>query len=138
MDRTRLTHRICALLIACWIPFCCCTLKAAMVMANGSEFDGGQMMSCCCSSQDTCTENSGEEPAPAQEGPCTDCCLKVSPDAPTTPNLSIDEIGRELPSIEAVTTIRSHHPGTGLTHPQLTPPDPPPGDLVTLRCKLLV
>jgi hypothetical protein len=139
MNRTSLTHRICAILVVCWIPFCCCTLKAAMVMANGPAADGTTLVLSCCCSQTACSENPFEHgEAPAEEAPCTDCCIKVSPEAPTTPDFQIDEIGRELPSIEAIETTWLHHAREGLLKHQKIPPDPPPADLVTLHCQLLV
>ena len=140
MNRTSLTHRICAILVVCWIPFCCCTLKAAMVMASGPAADGTMSaISCCCSSKTACPENPAENgEVPAEEGPCTECCIKVSPEAPTTPDFQIDEIGRELPSIETIEATWLHHVREGLLNQQKIPPDPPAADLVTLHCQLLV
>ena len=137
MTRTSLTHRICALLIACWIPFCCCTLKAAVVMANGPTADGFQVIS-CCSGKVACPETSGEDGAPAEEEPCAGCCLKISPDAPSTPDFQIDEIGRERTSIDSIESPWLRHDEDRLACQLRIPPDPPPSDLVTLHCQLLV
>ena len=138
MNRTSLTHRICALLIACWIPFCCCTLKAAAVMAAGPSAEGAPLTFSCCS-QSSCSKTSDQnQNAPLEDGPCTDCCIKVSPEAPCTPDFQIDEIGREIPSIEAIKSTWLHHANNDLLNTQKIPPDPPPADLVALHCQLLV
>ena len=138
MNRTSLTHRICALLIACWIPFCCCTLKAAAVMAAGPSADGATVTFSCCS-QNSCSKTSSQEQdAPLEDEPCADCCIKVAPEAPTTPDLQIDQIGRELPSIESIEDSWLQHASHSLSCTGTRPPDPPPADLVALHCQLLV
>ena len=139
MTHTSLTHRICAILVALWIPFCCCTLKAAVVMVNGPAADGTTQTFSCCGSQSACSQNPAEDDdAPQEEGPFTDCCIKVSPEAPCTPDFQIDEIGREIPSIEAINSTWLHHANNDLLNTQKIPPDPPPADLVALHCQLLV
>ena len=139
MNRTSLTHRICALLIACWIPFCCCTLKAAVVMADGPSVDGASAMFSCCS-QNSCSKTTDQEQeAPEEDGPCAECCIKVAPEASTAPDLQIDQIGRELPSNdESIEATWLQHASHRLLCTGTSPPDPPPADLVALHCQLLV
>ena len=62
----------------------------------------------------------------------------VAPEAPATPDFQIDQIGRELPSIEPTEATRLQHARHRLLCTGTSPPDPPPADLVALHCQLLV
>jgi len=91
-SRVNNLHRTITLLVAAWLPFCCCFIKAAQAIVNPDQGP----VSCCCIQDDACLPGTDGEPAPpSEESGCTDCCIKVLPDAPQTwePPVDFGELG---------------------------------------------
>ena len=131
-----ISTRIIAMLVAAWIPFCCCTLKVAAAMAQ-DELAGSLVQSCCCSQSTAPCDGEDRDPGEGPGGTCTGCCIKVMPDPPAewTPEIVPAELTPLLlaPALEA-------GPGIEARGPQwLRPPDPwRPDTLFERRCLLLV
>ena len=104
-----ISTRIIAMLVAAWIPFCCCTLKVAAAMAQ-DELAGTSVQSCCCS-QPASPCDGDSEPGEGSEGSCTTCCIKVMPDPPEdwAPEIVQVELPPLLlaPALEAGPDIRT-------------------------------
>jgi len=131
-----ISNRIIAVLIAAWIPFCCCTLRVAAEVAQGED---APAMGCCggasnapCNGQDT-NSDSDREPG----GHCTSCCVKMTPEPPTewSPELELAALPVfEFHSIELLLQD-THRPA----NMRARAPDPPPHrTLLQQRCLLLV
>ena len=129
-------NRIIAVLIAAWIPFCCCTLRVAAEAVQGED---APAMGCCggastapCNGQDS-DSNADREP----DGHCTSCCVKMNPEPPTewSPELELAALAVfEFQSIELLLQD-THRPA----NMRARAPDPPPHrTLLQQRCLLLV
>ena len=133
--RTTTTHRIIAVLIAAWIPFCCCTLKVAGELLLQDEVAAG--LSCCGLVKVGC-ESDDSEPAEDSEQACLGCCVKNLPDAPGKWNPPVDH---GEPMTEQVMVSASVLVGFEVFQrpPTPHPPDPPSGHTLLERgCLLLV
>lgn len=123
--RTSIFHRIVAVFIAVWIPFCCCTLRSAAAMVQcGSE--APLVLAGCCGggASGACATDDGTDDPREEDGHCTSCCVKAGPDraADWVPEVGLEEASLAyaadlpLPALDrsAVSAIRARAP------------DPPP------------
>ena len=120
---TSISHRIIAVLIAAWIPFCCCTLKVAASIvqdADAAPVSG----SCCCSL--TTMQCDGEAPDSDERsgGTCTLCCLKVMPES--AEDWDPPMVSLWLPQSDATTGLPVNADGPEGFHPPTHPPDRSP------------
>ena len=131
LPKVNISHRIIAVLIAAWIPFCCCTLRSA---AGIVSTDGPAPASCCC--QET-TQDCDTGETPSHDDGCMACCIKVPPDPPQDWAPPIDLLG--LPIFEVV-SVDYFNTASPLALVRARPPDPPPSarPLLKLGCLLLV
>lgn len=111
----RISHTLVTLLLAAWLPFCCCQARAAMhaVVAKAAQTsdEGDECCShCCCSDKpatDDATSDAGERcPADKSGGCCTSCKDRVLPASTTVP--PADEIGTDW--IACAFTLHSDAP----------------------------
>ncbi|MEE2681076.1 MAG: hypothetical protein VX641_01765 [Planctomycetota bacterium] len=133
-----LSHRIIAILIIFWIPFCCCSIKALASMACGEDAAAVFKAGCCTPSECTSSEQDSDE-VPDEGDGCAGCCDRFSPEgAERMPLPGVDEIGCE-PLASSVPP--ADPPGADAVRgagPEARPPDPPPSSLLDLRCQLRV
>ena len=127
-------NRIIAVLIAVWIPFCCCTLRVA---AEATLGEGTPARSCCGGVSNAPCDGEDSDSERDSGGHCTSCCVKVIPDPPTewSPELELATVPMfEIRSIELV--LQDAHRPDSL---RARAPDPPPNrTLLQQRCLLLV
>ena len=131
-----ISRRIIAVLVAAWVPFCCCFIQAAHAIANPDNV--GTAYSCCSNGACQPGTSTDSEPSDTEhEDSCTNCCLRVLPDAPQMWEPPIDLFGQpmlqdEMPYI----CVEQLH---AVANTRMKPPDPPPGaSLLQQRCLLLV
>lgn len=114
-------HRLLALALAVWLPFCCCQARAvASAVLDGRTTSAGACMGdrpACCRAR---VAHSDETTAPTDDGrsssqPCERCpsCLstKDRAPAPPAPELDRDTVGQPDPVLCAVPSAEEHQPG---------------------------
>ena len=133
-----LSHRIIAILVVCWIPFCCCSIKAMASIAAGGDSSSMITTSCCSNAHcDASGEPSDERPG--ERSSCAGCCDRFAPDGAERESLpEIDEIGSELPVDPTPSCIAPMVDEARSHRIDARPPDPPPGSLQDLRCRFQV
>jgi hypothetical protein len=94
----RISHTLVTLLLAAWLPFCCCQARAAMnaVVAHSahSAHSTGANEGCCCSEEPATDASESKDPCPDKSGGCcTSCKDRVLPSATSVP--PADEIGTD-------------------------------------------
>ena len=130
-----ISQRIIAVLIAAWIPFCCCTLKVAASMVQ--DADSTPLLGSCCCSQDTAPcdgEDSG--PEEGSDKACSICCLKVMPDPPQDWDPPI--VLLELPQSLAMSSLLVDTGNEARTTLPARPPDLPARDTLLEQHALLL
>ena len=117
-------HRIIAVLIAAWIPFCCCTLRGAAAVVQTGETP---IVGSCCgnTSRGLCEDDRDSGQEQENDGHCTTCCIKVAPEPPTewAPELELGTIPAFEGVIQVVPTPENPF-RSGMLRARA--PDPPP------------
>jgi len=133
--RTTIPQRIIAVLVAAWIPFCCCTLKVAgeLLLQDGDSI----VLGCCGHAKVTCDDD-GSEPVEDTDDACVGCCIKILPDASGKWDPPVDH-GEAPVDHGAVQILAPAASETGARPGLPRPPDPPPArTLLAQRCQFLV
>ena len=130
-----LTHRIITILVICWIPFCCCSIKAMASMASGED----AIQTSCCS-HSTCEDSqTNSEESPEESDCCAGCCDRFAPGGAAEESLpTVDEIGVDLLVCPTPPRPELNPDWMGFLRTEARPPDPPPGTLLGLCCRLQV
>ena len=130
-----LSHRIITILVICWIPFCCCSIKAFASMTGGGDVI---KTSCCVDS--TCADSpDGSEETPGENGRCAGCCDRFAPGGTAGESLpAIDELGVEPLICPIPPGSELNADRMGFLRTAARPPDPPTGTLLGLCCRLQV
>jgi hypothetical protein len=134
----RISHRIITILVICWIPFCCCSIKAMASMMSGEDGAAAVKTSCCTTLECDSSENGSNEDPDGSKG-CAGCCDRFAPEgAERDPLPAVDEIGSKqlicpMPPCSEVKTDP-----IGFQRAEVRPPDPPPSSLLELNCQLQI
>ena len=133
-----LSHRIITILVVCWIPFCCCSIKAIAAMAGGEDVAAVVKTSCCSSSDCDASETDSEENR-NEGGGCAGCCDRFAPEDAGKDTLpEIDEVGTAPLMQPALPEFEDGFHPIGFLRTEVRPPDPPLNSLLGLRCKFQV
>jgi hypothetical protein len=128
-------NRIIAVLIAAWIPFCCCTLRVA---AEATQGEDAPATGCCGAASSTPCD--GQDPADSDHesgGHCTSCCIKVIPDPPTEWSPQLELAAILMFEVHSIHLLLQDVPLPDSLRARA--PDPPPAHtLLQQRCLLLV
>ena len=138
MSRVDTKHRITAAFVAVWIPFCCCFIQAAQAIVSSDPSSNQGSGPCCCSQVRDCSQTLSGDSEPADgESSCTNCCIRVLPDAPQDWSPPTDLLGQAILEVTSADLIVACH--SVATSIRTRPPDPPPGmTLLSQHCLLLV
>ncbi|MAJ46060.1 MAG: hypothetical protein CBC35_02020 [Planctomycetes bacterium TMED75] len=133
--KMHLPHQIITILVICWIPFCCCSIKAMASMAGG----GDMIQTSCCSQLGCDGSKTDSQEAPGDHRRCAGCCERFAPNDTVQESLpGIDEIGVDLLVCPTPPRPELKPDWMGFLRNEARPPDPPLGALLALCCQLQV